>query len=336
MAYSKKVSYRRRRSSRYRRRFRRRRYRRFNYRRRYRRSRGSKPEYKRKEFRATPTFSVSPYQRPNQLVLLISPSAYEFVCIGCENANDLPVKCIPIRQGPGVDQRIGAKIRPVALRLYGTMSVELRTQQLTAATPQLNAVNNVNACMVRMLVFQVRNGNTEYSPLGSYFSPVNPHIVVHTEINGAQVPIARYNDQAATYYCDTDWFGKIFSYNYPFEHWELNDGGGSVFDGIPVDDRYKAGVYAKCPYRNGIGASLKILKDKLYYFNPTTSPTFAFRCKTKRPYRMVWKESPNDDNELTENCKNPIYIVFIPIFPVGVNGLKICINLNCQFYFTDK
>ena len=78
MAYAKKVYFRRRRASRFRRRAWRRRYRRYNYRRRYRRTRRSRPEYKRKEFRLNPTFYIETRAVNNQNLTNVVPGFYNF------------------------------------------------------------------------------------------------------------------------------------------------------------------------------------------------------------------------------------------------------------------
>lgn len=337
MAYAKKVYPRRRRSTRYRRRYRRRRYRRYNYRRRYRRTRRNRPEYKRKEFRITPTFSISTRElNDNRDMVMITPSTYDFWVIGCPNEEGAPPKCVEIRQGSGGDQRIGAKIRPVSLRISGTISIEAKNQADNETVLGLTSLNNVNSCMLRMIVLQVRNGDTEVNPLSRGFSPINPWIVTNVTIDNINYNVVDYNGQNQNHFNDPDWFNRMFAFNHQMTHISIgNADGGHIIDGYLAADRYKSGIYAKCPYRNGIGASVKILKDKLYYLNPTTAPSFAIRTKTKRPYRMVWKESTAGDNETTENCKNPIYVILIPIYPVGINIDKICMNLHFQLYYTD-
>lgn len=271
---------------------------------------------------------------------MITPSTYDFICIGCENADGYPVKCVPIRQGTNIDQRIGAKIRPVSLRCFGTITIENRLQEAGPVINGLSSIVQVNACMLRVMIIQVRNGNTDHTPLGVNFSAVNPSIVTTSYVQDVgDRPIRSYNGQEATYYCNVDWFGKMFSTTVDWDTssvYNQQRNAVEVYEGLNVENRFKWGVFTKAPYRNGIGASVKILKDKVYNLNPTVAPTFGFRFKTKRPYRMVWKESRTQDNELTTNCRNPIYIIFIPIYPVGVNVDKICVNFNCQLYYTDK
>lgn len=341
MAYAKKASRRRYRSNRYRRRTRRRRYRYRKYRRYYRRARRQRPEYKRLEFRSAWSFKANPVPifASNQNKHVVQPFWYDFFCIGASNPPSIPNKCINIENGSGINQRIGAKIRPTAIRFFGTLSIYNENQDLSSNT--LNEVGNVNGCMFRMIVFQIRNGNNDVSPLTRTFSEVNPFVVNYAGGVNDDYPLNNYNNLDATYFASPDWFSRFFSVKSVIEQdtqvktvddtQKIN-----VVDYIDDANRAYFGTYAKCPYRAGIGTYMKILKDKLYYFNPTTHPTFSFRFKTKKPYRMVWKESATQENTLESNCKNPIYIVCIPIFPVGISQAKIEMNLNCQFYYTDK
>lgn len=342
MAYAKKVSRRRYRSNRYRRRARRRRYRYRKYRRYYRRSRRQRPEYKRLEFRSAWAFeslSTLSLNDANAQVQTVMPFWYDFFCIGASNPPNIPSKCINIENGSGINQRIGAKIRPTAIRFFGTMSIY--TDDQIFPSDDLEPVNNVNGCMLRMIVFQIRNGNNDVSPLTRNFSEVNPFVVNYAGGSNNDYPLNQYNRLDASYFPSTDWFSRFFSVKSVIEQetkvvtidsaQKIN-----VVDYVSDDNRAYFGTYAKCPYRAGIGTYMRILKDKLYYFNPTTHPTFAFRFKTKKPYRMVWKESTSQENALESNCKNPIYIVCIPIYPVGANSCKIEMNLNAQMYYTDK
>lgn len=340
MAFSKKASRRYRRSSRYRRRAWRRRYRRNRYRRRYRRyRRRNKPEYKRKEFRLTAQFS----NRINALtvgnvtsnVSVVTPHYYDYIVLGAETVEGVPY-CIPIKQGTNIDQRIGAKISPVGLRIFGTISIETKGQVFNTAIAGLDSVANVNGCMLRMIVMQVRNGNTTHSPLAKDFSPCNPNVVTALSQEQEVLNVDQYNGQDCTYFNDPEWFNKMFAFSNVYNRHVTREGQTvRVWDYLTSETRFKSGMYAKCPYRQGIGESMRILKDKLYYLNPTVAPTFAIRTKTKKPYRMVWKESRDQDNVLTANCKNPVYVILIPIFPEGMNQSRISAALNFQLFYTD-
>lgn len=346
MAYGKKVSRRRYRSNRYRRRYRRRRYRYKRYRRRYRRLRRYRPEYKRIEFSQNFNFhcdvrsDVTIEETP---VSVIAPFYYDFVVIGANRTDNDVQRNVNINQGYAEAKRIGGKIRPSALRLFGTMSICSKTQVYENSDTGLVSVPNVNVCMVRMIVFQIRNGNNRYNPFQQEFSEVSPYIDKFFNYANATKGVVKYNGSDSSFYNNPEWLSRIFATHFPIRDFAKTTQTNSyeVIQYIKHQDHDKLGCIAKSPYRQGIGTYLKILKDKLYYFKPGTNGSFAFRCKTKRPYRMVWKEKPsygdnlqNDQNEA--DAKNPIYITFIPVFPLGVNASSIGINLNCQLYYTDK
>ena len=83
-----------------------------------------------------------------------------------------------------------------------------------------------------------------------------------------------------------------FSAECPFEsigYVDQETGNANVIEGVREQDRpYFGGVYAKCPYRNGIGTYLKILKDKLYYyFNPSYASHICFFAQ-KLKGLIVW------------------------------------------------
>lgn len=337
MAYSKKVYYRRNRSSRYRRRAWRRKYRRNRYRRRYRRARRARPEYKRLEFKQKFTFEPSFLNTDFQTYYHIKPFFYDFCCIGATTPPGYldKARCFNVLPGPGLSQRIGGKIRPTSLRLFGTISIHNYTQQF----PDNNLINVgiVNGCMLRMIVFQVRNGNNDVHVMNSAFSAVNPFGVNVTSINNVDAPINQYNNRDQNYYLSGNFLSRLFSVDGIIrQDSERVNNVVSVYEGVLENNREYFGTYAKCPYKRGIGTYLKVLKDKLYHLNPTIAPSFAFRTKTKRPYRMVWLENEAQAAGTNVDCKNPIYIVFIPIFPEGVNGSDIEINFNCQFIYSDK
>lgn len=355
MAYAKKVSRRRYRSSRARRRAWRRRYRRNNYRRRYRRTRRRrKPEYKRLEKRYTLQFTASnqvvkqvtdpnTHQVTNVMGFVVIPSPLFFFVIGCDRAGpSFPDACANISQGTGLNERVGAKIRPVSLRFFGTMSIRDKLQDFNQPVNSLNPVTNVDQVSIRMLVIQIRNGNNDYNPQRKEFSEVNPFVTTHDPNNVAH-HIEVTNGIAQTYAIPSDFFARVFSVgNMHAQEFIITQGQGNpprevtnYWDYLTMNARMTSGVYAKTPYRSGIGPYIKILKDKRYKLNPTLGSNFAFRCKSARPYRMVWKEDKDNENELQASCRNPIYIIFIPIYPLGTSENTIEINFNYQMYFTD-
>lgn len=339
MAYAKKVTRGRYRSSRYRRRAWRRRYRRKYYRRRYRRARRSKVEYKRLEFKQDLSFkgNISNWSTTvgPQNVFYVAPDYYSMFVLGSYNVRFGE----EIAQGTGINKRIGAKITPVSLRLYGTMSIIAKNQNFQGSQNEIGLTNVVpiNQCMVRMIVFQVRNGNTgAYYADKKEFSVCNPY-VTEKLYTGEQPQMQSYNNQQKFFYNDPGWFWRMFAIEKYITLYEVANG-GAVFQVVSTEDRHKQGLLAKAPYRNGIGSAVKILKNKLYYLRPTTNGGFAFRTKIKRMHRMVWPEAPDglEEDSITRDPRNPIYITFIPIFPDSLNQAQINITYYGQLYYTDK
>lgn len=340
MAYAKKVTRRRYRSSRYRRRAWRRRYRYNKYRRYYRRTRRrTKVEYKRVEFHHEVEFQGNIVDWPGASNLLkthfyVSPDYYSCFIIGSSNYGP----GVAIGQGTGTNKRIGAKITPVTLRLFGSMSIMAKDQSLTFDQNDagLKGIGSVNQVMVRMLVFQVRNGSPGiYDLMSSGFSSINPIRTTKLATDGSS--ILQYNNRNATEYLDPEWFWRMFTIEkYITRQEDTNT--KSVIQTIIPGRRANQAMLAKAPYRNGIGSSVKILKSKLYYLRPFGTSTFAFRTKIKRMHRMVWPESPAglELDEITVEPRNPIYITFIPIFPTGLSAAQITINYQGQLYYTDK
>lgn len=341
MAYAKKVTRGRYRSSRYRRRAWRRRYRRNKYRRYYRRTRRrAKVEYKRIEFNDDISFKGNLATWASSFgplgVFYISPEYYYACGIGCSISS----RGIEITQGTKQSQRIGAKITPITLRIFGTMSITNKTQtyQTSDNSTGLKHVPSVNVVMVRMIVFQVRNGSIGFgaNAFSSDFSSVNPYVTDRLQ-NDPSKGVLNYNNQSMTSFLDPDWFWRMFAiekYTSKVETPNTN----TVIQYVEGAARMKQGVLAKAPYRNGIGSAVKILKNKLYYLRPETSPSFAFRTKVKRMNRMVWPESPLglDEDEITRDPRNPIYITFIPIFPESLSLSQIDISYYAQLYYLDK
>lgn len=92
----------------------------------------------------------------------------------------------------------------------------------------------------------------------------------------------------------------------------------------------------RTPFRLGIGPSFKVLKDKLFKLRPALNQSIPFRFKTKRPMRMVWPESPTQDNHLALNPRNPVYIMTIPVVSQPTEDMEIFIRYNFQLYYSDK
>lgn len=214
--------------------------------------------------------------------------------IGSRTSSDW-YKHIP--QGTGTSQRIGAKINPVKLRVYGTVSLVNPNHQKIAETPL--------TIYMRCIIFQVRNGMASTKDMyEDGFSPVSP---VFDSNSGAMKAMSGQ---------------RLFSEFHGAEGFKYNTNIGGVttytLESVIYEDEINAYTsLTKVPYRNGIGGSMKILKDKLYKLNISKNSSFSFRFKTKKPNRMVWPEDPITDDAITTGCRNPIYITWwmIPTTP---------------------
>lgn len=207
--------------------------------------------------------------------------------IGSGATNDW-YRAIPT--GTGNSQRIGAKINPVKLRIYGTVSLVNPNHQRIAETPL--------TIYMRCIIFQVRNGMPSVKQVNEDgFSPVSP---VFDTGSGAMQSISGY---------------RLFSEFHGKEGYTYNANAQGVTTYIPTSVIYEEELNAytsltKVPYRNGIGGSIKILKDKLYKLNISKNSSFSFRFKTRKPNRLVWPEDTENPNAMTFPCKNPIYITW--------------------------
>lgn len=332
-----------RRYGRYRNRYNRYRRRYGRYRNRYNRSkrfkkRRSKVEYKRVEGYRTKVFDLSygnvnptdnePNAPDNAQKALYGQNN---VCFGIgSHQNTNWTKSIDV--GTYNSQRIGTKINPVKLRIYGTVSLVNPSHQRLSEQPL--------TVYMRCIVYQVRNG----IPSSKYiyddgFSAVSP---VFNATNGAMLSIT----------------GKrLFSEFHGEEGYTYNVSmqGQYTYNLTSVIYDTNLNAYTsltKVPYRNGIGGSMKLLKDKLYKLNVSKNSSFSFRFKTRKPNRMVWPEDPNRENAILTTCRNPIYITWwmIPTTPYAYSRFitddnqsiynegsgVIHLDFGYQMYYTDS
>lgn len=329
MAYRYKKAYRKR-SGRYRRRYSRYRPRYYRKSKRFRSHRKSKVEYKRIEGNVSKSFemfvragydnTVYPPPANSEFTYLAGIDSFCY-CIGGQQTTPF-IRAIP--QGTHVGRRIGAKINPVKLRLFGTVSFNNPAYNQVLQPPQ--------SIYIRLIVFQTRNGSDDFNVNQENFSMVNPIFDsntgamtsksgnrLFTEFYGQEMYYLEGNDQQHTW---------------------------TPYPAIKIGNLNSYQTLTKVPYRNGIGGSLKILKDKTYRLNVTDHSSFSFRFKTKKPNRMVWAEHENDADDLYTHCKNPIYITwwFIPTDAyaymaenahdsAGIG--RVTVSYGFQMYYTD-
>lgn len=322
-----------RRSYNYRRRYHRSRYRRY---RRFRRRVNRKIEYKRIESSVLYNFTTSSKKIGdlNRYFQIIDPFPYGVYCIGYLSVGyEKAIQGKYIQTGYGYNQRVGRKINPVKLRIYGAINILPPTNVPGGeAAPAYTGQVYAQRVFVRMIVFQVRNGNTEYTPAQEQFSSVNPYVTL--------IQNGYYNGiETQNYFLDEGWFARMFSKNATMTSISRPSGDDFVewhgYDLMEAEDPYWQNAYLKSPYRLGIGASVRILKDKLYGVTPQTSQSIPFRFKTKRPSRMVWPEGKAGDDAEVTHPKNPIYIVVIPIFPYPTYPSRVQVDMNFDMFYTD-
>lgn len=189
-----------------RRRFHRSRYRRY---RRYRRRINRKIEYKRIEGTVMYNFSTSSQKVSdlNRYFQIINPYPYGVYCIGYKSSNHpLAFPGVYIDSGTSINQRIGLKISPVKLRIFGAVNILHKDNVPGESAPSEYIGQQVTQRIhLRLIVLQVRNGNTDYYPDQEEFSSVNPYV---TQLDD-QTIYNNFND--VHYYLDEGFFGRMFS-----------------------------------------------------------------------------------------------------------------------------
>lgn len=173
MAYRTKRSYRSSRVSRRRRNYRRRWYSSRRYRRRFKgyRKRRGKVEYKRVEFSGGMYFKSEVKTIENADYQVIGPYPWASYCFGPYKANDPSRTLFPlisVQNGSQVTQRIGNKINPVRIRIYGVVSFNSTSE--SAFLPPL-APQHV---YIRFIVYQPRSVDGSKHPYEKYASAFNP------------------------------------------------------------------------------------------------------------------------------------------------------------------
>lgn len=324
MARYKKAYRRYYRRARRRRYYRRRRLSRNAYRRRYKRYARSKREYKRIEaYQNINTSMLVDSTRLGLSVYYFSPEVYYCFIMGTGNQNQPFVLGTDIPLGAGQNQRIGAKINPVKLRIFGT--IELQGSPTRDANQNIifNDLYSSVQCCVRILVLQPKYGNaTAYNPWQNGFSNVNPY----TSLRG----------QNNTPKWDPGFFNKLF-----MKAAQFNQNGQLTIDNIgyvyltPEENRAHFATM-KTPYRRGLGGQFRILKNKLYTIDTSRASIFNFKFKTKKPSQMVWEETLTGENTIATVPRNPIYIVTIPVYPRALVNCSVQMSLNYEFLYTDS
>lgn len=333
MAYYKKASYRYRRSRYGRRYSRRRRFYRRSYGRRYRRrkSYGRKVEYKRIEFAKFFEYEIKAKLDPmdeSAIARVMNPFSCYVIGTGEIQGVNGPVSQygVNIAQGTAPYQRIGKKINPARLKLFGTMAVTANGINPDPGDEYLvdTTVGNAINFAVRVIVFQIRNGDGTTYPFYQAFSKINPYIYGNVDINEDVV-------------WNPDWFDRMLIQGNP----ELMRNGQTntfYYNGDSGRNLIRNFALLKCPFRRGLGGEFRVLKDKVYTFCSGGSTMLNFKFKTKKPTQMVWREAQEGEggaNAYQQVPKNPIYIVFIPVGTWYSEKAHFTVNLSGEFIYSD-
>lgn len=234
---------------------------------------------------------------------------------------------IKIPQGTGISNRIGAKVKPIKLRLSGVMNYVGPLQSNgTVANPNNN--NNATLGMVlpmespqayqlRLIVYQVRGGNSDvdignanYHPLG--LIPLgNGTEVLSYEDNVARANAAGLRNLLQNYYYTDN--------SYSFSQQELISNSG----------------VGKIPFRLGIGPMMRVLYNRTWTLQSGYKTSMPFRIVTKVPRTLVYPSG--NGAEATESVvRNAIFIawILIPMSPLPTG--KVTLNYNVELFYTDS
>lgn len=207
---------------------------------------------------------------------------------------------INIGQGTAVNQRIGAKVKPIKLRLSGVLSYD-RHFSGNAIIPE--------SFHVRLLVYQVRGGNATKAPNTSDYHPL-AMVTSDGKVDGKRLQ-------------------SLFNY------YNVTDNQPTVF--TPTQMKMNMGT-GKTPLRLGIGGQFKLLYTKNFVLSSTQKATIPFRIVTKVPNRLVWPENPNGaaNPQPTSYCRNCIYAVWV-VVPQTCNPIgEVFLSNNMQLFYIDK
>lgn len=295
MAYAKKASRRYRRSRRSRRYTRRRRYRRYYPRRSGKRfPKGTEVKSVSKSF--TRAFVYSQYGETQNTTF--NPGFVTMIGL-----KDEQVYGLHIPQGTAQGERVGAKIEPIKLRISGAISLATRGSDQVRNAP--------NFWQVRCVVYQVKGGNTNYSPNSSNYHPLAMATSDGTLGGSSLVRLLmtyHYTSNNDLVFAQTDW--------------------------------QKNNFLAKIPLRRGIGSMMRVLYKKSFWINTQKNPIKQFRFVTKPPKRLIYPEMPTqgDDDNSANYPNSAIYILWMfqpgTFDPNDVPYLNL--DYNVDLFYTDK
>ena len=209
--------------------------------------------------------------------------------------------------GNAQGQRIGAKFEPIKLRISGSISLQ------DSGSVGGNTIQAPNFWQVRVLVYQVKGGNTSLSP----------------EENGYhQLALASETDDG---WIEPDQLRRILM------TYRNSVGNDSIFS---EEDWLRNNLLGKIPLRRGIGGLCRVLYKKTFWINTQKNPVKQFRFITKVPKRFVYPEVVANDLNSTPSTvpNNAVYILWM--FQPGSFKVPAIPTLNMAYnvdlFYTDK
>lgn len=208
---------------------------------------------------------------------------------------------IDIEGGYAVNKRIGAKVKPIKLRISGVITFD---RKFTLAEPIIP-----ESFQIRLLVYQVRGGNGTKAPNTADYHPL-AMVTTTGLLDGIQLK-------------------KLFNY------YDATNSNPITFSATQMKNNMGTG---KTPLRLGIGGQFKMLYTKTYTVSSSTRASVPFRIVTKVPNRLVWPEAPSGQTgaETTTYCRNCIYAVWV-VIPQTPNPIgSIYLADHAQLFYIDK
>lgn len=250
-------------------------------------------------------------------------------------AGDNPYS-LRIQQGTGKNERVGVKIRPVKLRIVGSMCYANQspiygtfTNINTASYSEGNnrpatgdiAMNGREvpiAFQVRLIVYQVRGGNATFDPYDANYHPL------------ALEPFA-----PAVQFTYSDGTGCLKASEIKKMITAYNISSSAPID-YPNYNTLINNLHAgKMPLRLGIGGLMKVLYQKTWTLQTGMKTSIPFRLVTKVPERIVYPDLAS--GQASNNPRNAIYCMWL-VVPQAVEKLSGTLNLNwmAQLFYTDS
>lgn len=240
--------------------------------------------------------------------------------------------CLNIEQGTTVNTRIGSKIKPVKLRLCGSISYEPIFQKLFqhdlvqepagitgyyTVSGQSSTDHDVpHSFQLRLFVYQLRGGNA-FDKTESVSNNFHSLMIV-PNANSEQL------DESQSL-IDGIGVSKLIG-----EYHGTHD-----FDVVQMRQNIGTG---KTPLRLGIGGQMRMLYTKTFTVQTGSRSSVPFRIVTRVPNRLVWPENFKGDMDVDSStlCRNPICVVWVCVpqsyRPMG----NISVHQSVQLFYTDS